>query len=547
MEDSLKKIYGVYMVFIIVVLFYVLNTFKVDTVSTSYKKGYEKITNYKTESVKYSKSPSGTKEVYILPGQKVEGAYRHLMIYSVHQTVEVYVGSTLLYSMKSNPSNFGKTPGCIWNDIVLLDRFLGEEIRVEITPAYANSVKVRPLFYFGTKLDIIKSVLLDAVLRILLSLVLVVIGIGLIVYVFYNRMNSEISKDIAFRGVFAIHIGLWRFFDLPAAKLLLMGKPAVSMAPFMAILLSIVPFLFIFQDIVKIRKRRLWDIWCWILLAGVSLCGMLQYMDMVDFRESFIVSVILLIGTSALISSELYQDVRSYGWSEKMKQNAMFVVVCMVGVGMDILCYLVSGRSKTTDFGMIAFLVYLILISVDAAKDAKELAVAGMQSKNYERMAYRDQLTGLYNRTALAVDTDRYTFDPSHCIYLVFDLNDLKKCNDQLGHEQGDIYIKDSARLIQSTFELLGKCYRTGGDEFCCIVEKASLKDVKETINELRRRYEEYNIKSPIVKISISVGYAVYDERLDYDITETSKRADKMMYEDKARIKKERAEKAGVV
>ena len=57
---------------------------------------------------------------------------------------------------------------------------------------------------------------------------------------------------------------------------------------------------------------------------------------------------------------------------------------------------------------------------------------------------------------------------------VTFDLNNLKMCNDNYGHSSGDAYIIHSAHIIETTFDRFGKCYRIGGDEFCCLIPDAA-------------------------------------------------------------------------
>lgn len=65
---------------------------------------------------------------------------------------------------------------------------------------------------------------------------------------------------------------------------------------------------------------------------------------------------------------------------------------------------------------------------------------------------------------------------------VTFDLNNLKNCNDNYGHRVGDAYIINAARIIENTFERYGKCYRIGGDEFCCIIPKGKSVDIERVI-----------------------------------------------------------------
>ena len=119
----------------------------------------------------------------------------------------------------------------------------------------------------------------------------------------------------------------------------------------------------------------------------------------------------------------------------------------------------------------------------------------------------------------------------------MMDLNDLKKCNDTLGHDAGDRYIKNAARMIDTVFHDKGKCYRIGGDEFCSVM-KTEESDVEQRFfDELRQLEQEYNEASSIEQIAIAYGYARFDKEKDATLMDTRNRADVMMYEHKKRMK----------
>lgn len=82
-----------------------------------------------------------------------------------------------------------------------------------------------------------------------------------------------------------------------------------------------------------------------------------------------------------------------------------------------------------------------------------------------------------------------------------------------------------------------GRCYRMGGDEFCILLRNHSLEDCKQRIKRMKEKAEKYNRENSDVLIKIACGYELYDKRLDYDINDTSRRADRMMYHEKFSMK----------
>ena len=119
----------------------------------------------------------------------------------------------------------------------------------------------------------------------------------------------------------------------------------------------------------------------------------------------------------------------------------------------------------------------------------------------------------------------------------MFDLNDLKKCNDNFGHEYGDCYITMVSDIIKEVFGTDGKCYRIGGDEFCSIMDYTSQEDIENKYNHFVEAIQKKNEQEFVVPVSVAVGYAIYDPNIDKSLEETLKRADAMMYQNKQKIK----------
>ncbi|MCR4650061.1 MAG: GGDEF domain-containing protein [Lachnospiraceae bacterium] len=154
-----------------------------------------------------------------------------------------------------------------------------------------------------------------------------------------------------------------------------------------------------------------------------------------------------------------------------------------------------------------------------------------------------DALTSLKNRTAfenaknllknhvLAKDEIRFAA-------VMFDLNDLKKVNDELGHSAGDSYIKNSSVLICNTFKH-SPVFRIGGDEFVAIVKNSDYEKRYELLDEFKKEIDRLSKEdiSPMERISVACGMADYDEIDNDDIETLFKKADDRMYENKHLMK----------
>lgn len=148
-------------------------------------------------------------------------------------------------------------------------------------------------------------------------------------------------------------------------------------------------------------------------------------------------------------------------------------------------------------------------------------------------LAYVDILTELPNRRSF---TEQLLDDEEKkeigTIFIMYDVNNLKKINDIYGHQAGDEIIKKTADIINKTFASYGKTYRIGGDEFFTYIPFNKDVDIQKLIIEFKERLKDEN-KSSSYELDISIGYAL---RIDKKTTvsELLKEADKNMYLDKA-------------
>ena len=121
----------------------------------------------------------------------------------------------------------------------------------------------------------------------------------------------------------------------------------------------------------------------------------------------------------------------------------------------------------------------------------------------------------------------------------VFDCDNLKRINDEYGHEKGDIYLKASTNLICQVFSH-SPVFRIGGDEFAVILQNDDYAAMDELFSMFRKTEAGINeaAENPWDEIGITFGLAVYDPAIDLTVVDVARRADQMMYENK-RLRKE--------
>ena len=155
-----------------------------------------------------------------------------------------------------------------------------------------------------------------------------------------------------------------------------------------------------------------------------------------------------------------------------------------------------------------------------------------------------DPLTRVKNRVAYESRVEeivtRINGDPDfHFAIIMFDVNNLKTINDELGHDAGDDYLMRSSRLLCSFFKR-SPVYRIGGDEFIAILEDEDYEKRHYLITVFREKIASIwdNETQPENRISIASGMCCYDPAKHSSYDDVARDADQEMYENKKEMKK---------
>jgi len=159
-----------------------------------------------------------------------------------------------------------------------------------------------------------------------------------------------------------------------------------------------------------------------------------------------------------------------------------------------------------------------------------------------EKLARIDSLTGCYSRGHGLELLDRHIKlsqrSKSPLLLAFLDIDKFKLINDNFGHDEGDIALKEVVKLFKSTLREVDIICRMGGDEFLLIFPDNSLKDaslIRERLNKNLTKLN-YSLKKPY-KIELSVGLSCYDPANPQPMDELIRIADENMYEEKKKKK----------
>ncbi|CAI2717486.1 EAL domain-containing protein [Nitrospina watsonii] len=171
---------------------------------------------------------------------------------------------------------------------------------------------------------------------------------------------------------------------------------------------------------------------------------------------------------------------------------------------------------------------------------AQDITERKQLEEQIRQMAYYDPLTGLLNRNLLAdrleVALTAAAVSSEKVGILFLDLDHFKTINDTLGHDVGDLLLKQVADRLKNVVRQEDTVARMGGDEFVIIVPNLTKED--EIVDRSQQVLEVlsplYHIQNHELYITCSIGISIYPNDGE-EIETLLKNSDLAMYRAKER------------
>jgi diguanylate cyclase (GGDEF)-like protein len=156
------------------------------------------------------------------------------------------------------------------------------------------------------------------------------------------------------------------------------------------------------------------------------------------------------------------------------------------------------------------------------------------------RESVTDELTGLSNRRgfddALTRELERSKRFGSKLALVMLDLDDFKKVNDTYGHQQGDIVLREVARVLREQSREIDDPGRYGGEELAVVLPGTDLEGAYNLAERVRVQIEALRIPrvggEGEIRVTASFGVAALPEAGD-DESALIAAADAALYEAK--------------
>lgn len=278
--------------------------------------------------------------------------------------------------------------------------------------------------------------------------------------------------------------------------------------------------------------------WLRFRAAGISrrAIRLANWVDLIAAGLSVSMDPYPLTPTIALVLITVMGNGIQHGLSNFTIVSVNAAFVCLAAIPMHF--HLIRYPAPYPFYFLCIFLLILVHYAFNLVKRIERL------KDQAEKLAQRDELTGLMNRRAFLKSAVYLVslYNRTHLpLVLVFaDLDNFKQVNDTMGHDAGDRVLKQLGFLAANHFRITDIKARYGGDEFVFILTDSHLADARKVVARFEEQFLEWARKSDI-PVGISFGmFEASGDRVDLDAL--MKLVDEALYAEKRRKKSDGAD-----
>lgn len=370
---------------------------------------------------------------------------------------------------------------------------------------------------------------------------IICLAIVIIMYI-YSRLNRKVNLEQSVFDTILILCMIMLFVD--SGLWLLDGGEFTGVYTLLHVLSVIFYLDMIFTG-------TLWLIYCDCILLEIEKLYLRHVLYLIPS-----VCAVVLVAVNFNSKFMYYYDEQNF--YHRGPYYFLFTFILMLYIVVSVFFVIGSGRKKTwvqrhDAYSLLLFtlppIVGMIVQSIFYGLTFPMTLTVSMliiYSQRQAELITLDHLTGINNRRVFERYLTQKIFSSpksSMLFVLMLDMDNFKCINDSFGHSAGDEALAKTADILRNTCSS-GDCIaRMGGDEFVIAGIRNTYSEVDELVKKINQFVDGENNKNQKTvrnyRISVSIGYAVYNPDVHAGADELVNAADMNMYENKKSKKAE--------
>ena len=457
-----------------------------------------------------------------------------------HMYFKVFLDNKEIYSYtKDDTPNLSKSPGNAYTMIPLPNDCQGKEFRIDFWMTLEDGL-VYELgdVFFGDYATVLHSTFEEDFPHDIIIVCILFLGIILIT-ISYVVLDKKVSQDAWNIGMFALVFGVYSITE-NLFNLYMISNPYITyLINFIVFACIPIPILLFFKDKVDPAFNKSYLTVFSLLIFNILMQTCLHFLKIKDIRQLLIYTHLLYVMTFLLIAISVYKTPKTYILDKKYLIYSVFPII--IGIAIEAIMHYVfiTVEGRNTSYMQLGVLSFLVIEAIYVLKNILDMYKENIKGEFYKELAYKDGLTGLYNRTAFNKDVESINLKKENhdkLICICADINNLKKINDTYGHQAGDEIICLAAKYLNKYFGQFGNVYRIGGDEFDAFLYSIEVYELNRLIVNMYNEIEKYN-ETAKIKLQFALGYEQFYSINEENIEKCLMRADKRMYDEKLKAK----------
>lgn len=424
------------------------------------------------------------------------------------QDLWVYLDDQLIHEHIQPASlSLHMPPSSLWVLVDIPEDSIGKTLRIEYVSKVDEFSGLINEVHLDRKAMILYDLFVSQSFGFAVFLLLTLFGIISIGTSFAFKNAQDLR--LFYLGFMSITAGIWvlaeaRLMQYFIGNRFILGSLAYLMIPIIAFFFALyIKDAIITQEKFKKHLKYLAYLFLAIVLINVSLqiSGVMVYIDMMQFTLPII--LISAIYAAYLIVLEI-----TVHNNEEAERFVKFTIILLVSLILEIVSFFTRAFGSISSFFRIGVVIFFGMLAVDTFSYIRSNMRRRDETLLLEKLAYKDFLTGGFNRTAYERDVQSYLDTQKSFRLILLDLNELKHINDTYGHNQGDEAIRLVFNAMKTSF-VQGKNYRIGGDEFAVLIEDVDAIRFKDCLDSFQSILNE-TTKDFLYPILVAVGSDVY-------------------------------------